>query len=124
MTNGGEAIVAKLIYACIGAAGALLPYAFRDGAFGVRPDMTQAEKEAAKFRAGLCVLGGFMASLTLTDVSVTFLTRYLTVPADQLQHGAALFIGLSFMQFIEVVANWWRSRGSALLDKYTGVRKD
>ncbi len=123
MNSGAEALLPKIAYAVIGAAGALLPYAFREGAFGVRPEMTPEEKQAAKFRAGLCVLGGFLASLTMTDVVSLWLDPYLPGNADQIEHGVALFLGLGFMQAIEVAVNWWRSRGAKVLDKVTGIDK-
>ncbi len=122
MTPGPEFPFAKVAYALIGAAGSLLPYAFREGAFGVRPEMSPEEKKAAKFRAGLCVLGGFLAAMTMTQPLALYLDPYLPGTVDDIGPGVALFLGLGFMQFIEVTVNWWRARGGKVLDKVSGIK--
>lgn len=116
-----EAWFTKFIYAIIGAAGALLPYAFREGVVGVQADMPPEEKKAAKARAALSVFGGFIAAMTLTDLAILWLDPLLPGKAETIEYGVALFIGLIFMQAVEVVLQFWRNRGAAIISKITGV---
>lgn len=119
----GTTIITKFVYAVVGAAGALLPYAFREGIVGVQVNMTPEEKKVAKFRAGLSVLGGFLAAMTLTDVAILWVDPFLPGTKIDIEYGVALFIGLIFMQGVEVILQFWRNRGAAIISKITGVDK-